>query len=161
MLCGSNIKQLPIEIEQLTYLHLLDLHYCIKLEVIPTNVISNMKMLEELYMNNSFNQWEVDEKSNQSIERSNARLSELGPFVTLDHVTSHIPNAKILPKALLFERLIRYEIEIGANWEWDDDSLINEFEFSNKLKLDLDRSFQLEDGIKILLKICEYFVLRF
>lgn len=68
MLCGSNIKQFPIEIGQLTYLHLLDLHYCIKLEVIPTNVISNMKMLEDLYMNNSFNQWQVDEESNQRVE---------------------------------------------------------------------------------------------
>ena len=156
MIYESNIKQLPIEIGQLTYLQLLDLKDCTKLEVIPTNVISNMKMLEELYMNNSFDQWQVDGESNQSIERSNARVSELDHLSRLTTLCIHIPNAKILPKALLFERLVRYKILIGANWGWDDDSFINEFEFSRKLKLDLDRSFQLEDGIKILLKNCEY-----
>ena len=152
----SNIKQLPIEIGQLTYLQLLDLKDCTKLEVIPTNVISNMKMLEELYMNNSFNQWQVDGESNQSIERSNVRVSELDHLSHLTTLCIHIPNAKILPKALLFERLVRYEILIGANWDWDHASFFNEFEFSRKLKLDLDRSLRLEDGVKILLKNCEY-----
>ncbi|KAL0005763.1 hypothetical protein SO802_013324 [Lithocarpus litseifolius] len=156
MIYYSNIKQLPIEIGQLTCLQLLDFKDCTKLEVIPTNVISNMKMLEELYMNNSFNQWQVDGESNQSIVRSNARVSELDHMSRLTTLCIHIPNAKILPKALLFERLVRYEILIGANWDWDDDSFINEFEFSRKLKLDLDRSFQLDDGVKILLKNCEY-----
>jgi hypothetical protein len=49
-LSGSKIRQLPKEIEQLTDLKLLDLTNCSQLEVIPPNVLSNLKKLEELYM---------------------------------------------------------------------------------------------------------------
>nr|POE99974.1 disease resistance protein [Quercus suber] len=112
VLLKSEIKQLPMGIRQLTHLQLLDLRKCTKLEAIPSNVLSNLKILEEIHMNRSFNQWQ----------------------------------------------LVRYEILIGPDWDWDSNSHV-EFEISRRLKIDLDRSFQEEDGIKILLKSCEYLTL--
>ena len=152
VLNNSEIKQLPMEIRQLTCLQLLDLRRCTKLEAIPSNVLSNLRNLEEIHMNRSFNQWQVD---GEITERSNARVSELDHLSQLTILCIHIPNPKILPKALLFDRLVRYEILIGPNWDWDWNSKV-EFEISRTLKIDLDRSFQEEDGVKILLKSCEY-----
>ena len=153
-LSGSNIKQFPMEIRQLTRLQLLNLNYCTELKVIPSNVFSDLRGLEELYMNRSFNQWHVD---GEITERNNTRVSELDHMPLLTTLYIHIPNPKILLKVLLFEKLKRYEILIGnySYWDWcwyyDD-----EFEISRKLKLQLDRGLQIEDGIKVLLKSCEY-----
>nr|XP_023920783.1 disease resistance protein At4g27190-like [Quercus suber] len=148
VLVGSKIKQLPMGIRQLTQLQLLDLRRCTKLEAIPSNVLSNLKKLEEIHMNHSFNQWQVD---GEITERSNARVSELDHLSQLTTLL-HIPNPKILPKALLFDKLVKYEILIGPEWNWYGNV---EFEISKTLKIDLDRNFQEEDGIKILLKSCE------
>ena len=91
-------------------------------------------------------------------ERSNARVSELDHLLHLTTLCIHIPNPNILPNALLFDKLVRYEILIGPNWDWDS-NCHGEFEISRTLKIDLDRSLQEEDGIKILLKGCEYLTL--
>ncbi|XP_075649597.1 uncharacterized protein LOC142620043 [Castanea sativa] len=155
VLVDSKIKQLPIGIRQLTHLELLDLRRCTKLEAIPSNILSNLKNLEEIHMNQSFNQWQV---GGEITERSNARVSELDHLLHLTTLCIHIPNLNILPNALLFDKLVRYEILIGPNWDWDSNSRV-EFEISRTLKIDLDRSFQEEDGIKILLKGCEYLTL--
>ncbi|KAM3693700.1 hypothetical protein ACJW31_07G003400 [Castanea mollissima] len=157
-LSGSNIKQLPIEIGQLTHLQLLDLKRCTRLQVIPPNVLSNLKRLEELFMKSSFNKWQVD---GESMERNNTRVSELDYLSLLTTLCIHIPNAKILPKASLFEKLERYDILIGNDWDghwfWEREiDSIDEFKFSKMVKLELDRRFQAEDGIIILLKRCEY-----
>ncbi|KAM3693697.1 hypothetical protein ACJW31_07G003100 [Castanea mollissima] len=157
-LSGSNIKQLPIEIGQLTHLQLLDLKRCTRLQVIPPNVLSNLKRLEELYMKSSFNKWQVD---GESTERNNTRVSELEYLSHLTTLCIHIPNAKILPKASLFEKLERYDILIGNDWDghwfWEREiDSVDEFKFSKMVKLELDRRFQAEDGIIILLKRCEY-----
>uniref|UniRef100_A0A2N9I207 Uncharacterized protein n=1 Tax=Fagus sylvatica TaxID=28930 RepID=A0A2N9I207_FAGSY len=156
---STSIKKLPVEIGQLTHLQLLDLKGCNQLEVIPSNMLSNLKRLEELYMNGSFNQWHVD---GESTERSNARVLELDHLPLLTTLCIHIPNAKILPNASLFEKLERYKLLIGSDWDWNDDSDQNEDEFkiSKKLKIELDRNFQSEGGIKILLKSCEYLDLQ-
>ena len=64
-LIASNIEELPKEIGQLTDLQLLNLSYCEYLKVIPPNVISNLKWLEELYMEDSFNQLEVERQGSE------------------------------------------------------------------------------------------------
>ncbi|KAM3731329.1 hypothetical protein ACB098_12G154700 [Castanea mollissima] len=155
VLVDSKIKQLPIGIRQLTHLQLLDLRRCTELEAIPSNALSNLKNLEEIHMNQSFNQWQV---GGEITERSNARVSELDHLLHLTTLSIHIPNPNILPNALLFDKLVRYEILIGPNWDWDSNSRV-EFEISRTLKIDLDRSFQEDDGVKILLKGCEYLTL--
>ncbi|KAM4110287.1 hypothetical protein ACB094_03G183600 [Castanea mollissima] len=148
-LSDSNIKQLPMEIRQLTHLQLLDLNYCTELEVIPSNVFSDLRGLEELYLERSFNRWHID---GEITERSNTRVSELDYLPLLTTLYINIPNPKVLPKALLFEKLKRYEILIGRCPYWYSYS---DTEISRTLKLQLDRGLQIEDGIKVLLKSCE------
>lgn len=57
---GSNIEEFPREIGQLTRLRLLNLAYCNLLKVIPSNVLSSLSRLEELYMGYTFVEWEMD-----------------------------------------------------------------------------------------------------
>ncbi|XP_075658235.1 disease resistance protein At4g27190-like [Castanea sativa] len=151
----SNIKQLPMEIRQLTHLQLLDLNYCTELEVIPSNVFSDLRGLEELYLERSFNRWHID---GEITERSNTRVSELDYLPLLTTLYINIPNPKVLPKALLFEKLKRYEILIGRcpYWYSYSNSEYYKSEISRTLILQLDRGLQIEDGIKVLLKSCEY-----
>jgi hypothetical protein len=100
---------LPREIGLLSRLRLLDLSNCSKLEVIPPNVLSSLVALEELYMGNSFVQWEAEGLNNASL----AELKHLSHLTTLE---IQIPNASNLPKDLSFEKLERYVISIGDEW---------------------------------------------
>ena len=145
-LSGSDIKQLPKDIGNLTRLQLLDLGNCSKLQLIPPDVLSKLKRLNELYIENSFNQWEVE---GRNMEESKARVSELDHLCNLTTLTIHIPNARILPNGLYFNNLVGYKILIGENLDWTSESKIS------TLKINFDRSIQLGDGIKTLLKKCE------
>lgn len=74
-LCNSDIVHLPGKIGELTRLRLLDLNSCSQLKVIAPNVIFRLTRLEELYVGNSFIQWEDEGLNNH--RRSNASLVEL------------------------------------------------------------------------------------
>ncbi|THG10314.1 hypothetical protein TEA_016674 [Camellia sinensis var. sinensis] len=115
---GSDIKALPSEIGQLTQLRLLDLRDCYKLSKIPQGVISNLSRLEELYISDSFEQWE-DATANK--ERSNVSLDELRKLTQLTTLHIHIPNAMLLPKDICFEKLIRFIISTGERFYYFDD----------------------------------------
>ncbi|XP_035548755.1 uncharacterized protein LOC118349228 [Juglans regia] len=147
-LVKSNISKLPREIGSLVRLMLFDLSKCSKLEVIPPNVLSSLVELEELYMENSFVQWEAEglitERSN------NANLAELKYLLRLTTLEIHIRDACMLPKDLRFGKLERYNILIGDVWDWSD-----KHECSRTLKLKLKTSFQSEVGIKMLLNRTE------
>jgi hypothetical protein len=73
-----------------------------QLEVIPPNVLSNLKKLEELYMKRSFNQWEIEE---QYMERRNARISDLDHLSTLDHLTNKNSKCQDFVKILVFREV--------------------------------------------------------
>ncbi|KAK7848987.1 disease resistance protein At4g27190-like [Quercus suber] len=148
-LIHSEFKELPREIGFLTHLRMLDLSECKKLQVIPANVLSCLIQLEELFVGNSFTQWEVEGLNNE--RASLAELKHLSQLTTLE---VHIPNANLLPKDLLFKKLIRYKIVIGDVWDWYD-----KHENSRILKLKLHTSFQLERGIKMLLNGIEDLIL--
>lgn len=95
-------------------------------------------------MRNNFVKWEAEGLNNASL----AKLKHLTHLMTLE---IHIPDVSNLPKDLLFDKLERYLIFVGDVWNWSDglgDS-------SKTLKLKLNTSFQLEFGIKILLKRAE------
>ena len=139
-LLDSNVEQLPREIGQLTHLRMLDLRNCTELKVIPPNVLSCLIQLEELYVSNSFTQWDVEELNNER-----ASLAELKHLSRLTTLEVHIPDANMLPKDLLFEKLQRYKIFVGDVWDWSD-----KHENSRALKLKLNTSFHLERGIKML-----------
>ncbi|KAE8125072.1 hypothetical protein FH972_019909 [Carpinus fangiana] len=146
-LLGSHISKLPREIGLLTRLRLLDLSDCSKLKVIPPNVLSSLVELEELYMGNSFVQWEVEGLNN---ERNNANLAELKHLCHLTTLEIHIRDASSLPKDLLFEKLERYTIFVGDVWDWSDKRRT-----SRTLKLKMNTSFHSRIGIKMLLKETE------
>ncbi|GKV47767.1 hypothetical protein SLEP1_g54633 [Rubroshorea leprosula] len=80
---SSDIKELPREIRELTLLKLLDLSNCSQLKIIPPCVLANMSGLEELYLGNSFDGWEVEENENQR-NASIAELKDLKDLTTLE-----------------------------------------------------------------------------
>ncbi|KAL5743204.1 hypothetical protein ACOSP7_029936 [Xanthoceras sorbifolium] len=142
---GSDIEQLPSDIRQLTRLRFLDLRSCSKLKVISPNVISSLTRLEELYVGNSFVQWDVEGGSNASL----SELKQLSLLTTLD---IRVLDTRIMPQDLLvFEKLERYRIIIGDVWKSRD-----KFESSRMLKLQLNNgNIYLGSGIKILLNRTE------
>ncbi|KAG7968680.1 hypothetical protein I3843_08G166300 [Carya illinoinensis] len=153
-LARSDISNLPREIESLTRLQLLDLSYCFRLRVIPPNVLSSLVDLEELYMRKIKVEWEVEGPSNEGKNASLAELKKLSHLTTLE---IDILNANNLPANLFSEKLERYKICIGDTWPWE--TLFKEEAFSIMLKLKLNMSFQLDFGIKMLLKRTEYLYL--
>ncbi|KAG7968620.1 hypothetical protein I3843_08G164300 [Carya illinoinensis] len=145
-LARSDISNLPREIGSLTRLRLLDLSNCSKLRVIPPNVLSSFVNLEELYMRKTYVQWEVEGPSNEGKNASLAELKKLSHLITLE---IHIRNGMKLPKDLFSKKLERYKIRIGDIMPWET---FNGATFSRTLKLKLNGSFQLDSGIKMLLK---------
>ncbi|KAG4123418.1 hypothetical protein ERO13_D11G325233v2 [Gossypium hirsutum] len=149
---GSEIEMLPEEIGQLTKLKWLGLIDCSKLKRIPPGVFCKLSRLEELYMSNSFNEWEA---KGQSSQQSNFSLAELKALSCLTSLEIHIPNANIIPKDFSFEKLQRYIIFIGeaSHWDWN---WVWVRENSRTLKLSLQTSISfLNNGVKVLLKKAE------
>ncbi|KAI4313411.1 hypothetical protein L6164_026395 [Bauhinia variegata] len=144
----SDIKQLPEELGQLTQLQLLDLTACSQLKLIPPNTLSSLKKLEELYMADSFVNWDVIDPMDQ--QQSNASVAELDNLPLLTTLVVHIPDERMLPKVLTFERLQKYKILIGNVWDWS-----SETETSRILKLWLSTSIHLRDDVKRLLDTVE------
>ncbi|TYI58607.1 hypothetical protein E1A91_D11G372100v1 [Gossypium mustelinum] len=150
----SNIEMLPEEIGQLTKLKWLGLTDCSQLKRIPPGVFCKLSRLEELYMANSFKEWEAEGHSSQ---QSNSSLVELKALSCLIALEIYIPNAKIIPEDFSFEKLQRYIIFIGeaSNSEWDWNwSRVRDY--SRTLKLSLQTSIRfLNNGVKVLLKKAE------
>ncbi|GKV40999.1 hypothetical protein SLEP1_g48581 [Rubroshorea leprosula] len=77
-LVGCDIEELPRETVQLAKLKLLNLSDCTKLKDIPPGILKSLSQLEELYLGNSFDQWEDIEKHDK---RRNASLDELTQLI--------------------------------------------------------------------------------
>ncbi|XP_048135276.1 probable disease resistance protein At4g27220 [Rhodamnia argentea] len=125
---NSDIQQLPKEIGQLTELRLLDLDYCLKLQIIEPGVLGRLTKLEELYMKDSFDQWSAGEQT----PATNAGLIELNNMKNLRTLHVSIRNPSALPRDLDVEKLTEYKIRIGDARCWRD------YEGSRMLELVLD-----------------------
>ena len=137
----SNIKHLPRQIGQLTELRMLDLSDCFELEVIPPNILSNLSMLEELCMGNSFHHWATEGEDNAS-------LVELDHLPHLTNLDIHVLDSHVMSKGMLSKRLERFRIFIGDVWDWD-----GVYQSLRTLKLRLNTSASnLEHGVLMLLK---------
>ncbi|XP_065867352.1 uncharacterized protein [Euphorbia lathyris] len=137
----SKIGELPREIGQLTQLKLLDLRRCSRLQVIPANVLSKLCLLEELYMLKSFDRWDT---------KGNVSLMELENLSHLSTLEIQIGNPKLIPKGCRFFDglgLRSYKISVGDGWDWD-----GRYGTSRTLKLKLEFSIHLMDGIEVLLR---------
>ncbi|KAJ0099042.1 hypothetical protein Patl1_21956 [Pistacia atlantica] len=148
---NSDIEQLPSEIGQLTRLKLLDLSKCLKLKVIAPNVISSLSQLEELYVGNSFVQWEADGANSQG-RRRNASLRELKRLSNLRALHLHIQDVQVMPRDMFFGKLNSYKIFIGDKWNW---SSKYDLSTSRTLKLKINANNYLGHGVRTLLKMTE------
>ncbi|XP_028759119.1 probable disease resistance protein At4g27220 [Neltuma alba] len=101
-LLGSKFELLPSEFTQLSKLQLFDISLCSKLKVIPSNVISKLNNLEELYMGKTFIQWGVQRKTNHD---EIATLAELESLQQLRSLDMHIEDITTLPSSLDFDKL--------------------------------------------------------
>ncbi|XP_058092913.1 disease resistance protein At4g27190-like [Magnolia sinica] len=95
-LSKTNIKELPEEMGRLSHLKLLDLTDTASLKRIPPKVISKLRCLEELYMENSFSEWEIEGKG----DGSNARLAELESLNRLTTLYIHVRNTECLSQEI-------------------------------------------------------------
>ncbi|GMI78827.1 hypothetical protein HRI_001552000 [Hibiscus trionum] len=154
-LAHSSIKALPKETAQLSRLKLLDLSSCFNLIIIPPDVLSRLSKLEELYMDESFAEWEDADVVGK--ERRNASLEELNNLHHLTTLYADINDAQMIPKHWSIKTLDKFRIFIGDDHvrEWSPkhgDSRI--------LKLKLDRNINLGGGVKMLLRKAEYLYLE-
>ena len=138
---GSEIKQLPREIGNLSHLKLLDLSQCSALQHIPPGLLSSLSRLEELYMGNVSVNWEPTEGNK---EGANTSLAELRSFSdSLMVLRLHIINIKLLPKDLHFKnQMIKFQIyackEPFMHWSLTIDSTFwnrTRYIFKNSLAL--------------------------
>ncbi|KDO35923.1 hypothetical protein CISIN_1g048752mg, partial [Citrus sinensis] len=147
---GSDIKQLPIEVGQLTWLTLLDLRECRKLEVIPPNVLSNLSHLEELCISRrSFQKWEVEVEG-----AKNASLEELKHLPNLTSLELDIHDVNTLPRGLFLEKLGKYRIRIG-DWYWESTNI-----WRSEFRLRLNNKICLKDWLIVQLQGIEDLELR-
>ncbi|XP_022747894.1 probable disease resistance protein At4g27220 [Durio zibethinus] len=144
---ASEIAELPSQIGQLIKLKLLDLSYCYNLKVIPPNVLSSLSRLEELYLYESFDRWEVEGHEKKRTNASPIELQHLSHLTTLE---VHIPIVQAMPKELFSEKLERYRIFIGEKlWCYESKK-------SRELRLMLNKRIHLDDsGVKTLLRKTE------
>ncbi|KAK3441824.1 hypothetical protein EUGRSUZ_B02103, partial [Eucalyptus grandis] len=126
---GSTIFRLPKEIGSLTELRFLDLTWCERLRVIEPVVLGSLVNLEELYMEDSFDQW----ASEDDALPSNASVAELKNMKKLRTLHIAIPRSANLSGDLPFGKLNKHKIQIGDIWDWS-----GEYEQSRTLKLKLD-----------------------
>ncbi|XP_044463350.1 uncharacterized protein LOC123194258 [Mangifera indica] len=147
VLLSCDFEQLPERFKQLTGLKYLQLSDCPKLKVIPPNVIASLSRLEELYIYNSFDQWEVE-------GQNNARLAELKQLPQLNSLWINIPNVQMIQQDFIPVNLQKYKVQIGDEWDW-----CYEYETSRTLKLKFNGSLHMRHGIEILMEKAKYLYL--
>ncbi|KAF6143631.1 hypothetical protein GIB67_012430 [Kingdonia uniflora] len=105
------ISILPEEIRGLTNLKMLDLLDIWNLKCIPSNVISRLSSLEELYMRQSFRKWEIEGTGD------NASLAEVASLTNLSSLYLDVDNAKWLSTDIgpchHWEKLEKFNIRVG------------------------------------------------
>ncbi|KAK2400439.1 hypothetical protein QL285_050141 [Trifolium repens] len=142
----SSMTKFPREVGRLTQLRMLDLSNS-GIEVLPSNIISSLINLEELYMGNTSINWK---DVNSTVQNGNASIAELQKLPKLTALELQIRETWMLPRdmQLMFEKLNFFKIAIGDVWEWagiKDGTL-------KTLMLKLGTNIHLEHGIKALIK---------
>ncbi|XP_028944148.2 probable disease resistance protein At4g27220 [Malus domestica] len=112
--CRS-MHELPREIGRLKQLRLLDTTNCRKLKVIPHGIFSSLCRLEELYMLDSFGEWEIGTGRE---EKGMASISEV--MSLSDHLkvlAIEIPSViHLLPKDIVLKSpTIKFYIHLGCD----------------------------------------------
>ncbi|XP_077243586.1 putative disease resistance protein At4g27220 isoform X2 [Tasmannia lanceolata] len=149
----TGIEELPIEIGDLPNLKLLDLTDTWRLERVPPNVIS--KSLEELYMRNSFNMWEVKgssgDGSNASFDEVVASLSRL----TVLYID--VADLKCISSDFSgpWGNLTKFGMRVSDDWEF----IVCRLDFGNYMEIKI-MSYPICKWVKVLLGRSEEIVLE-
>ncbi|KAF7147946.1 hypothetical protein RHSIM_Rhsim03G0035100 [Rhododendron simsii] len=114
---NSRMEKLPEEIGELVNLRLLDLTGNELLKRIPSNVISRLVDLEELYVGSEFKDWEGEGKEE---EGRNANLRELEFLSNLNTLEIGIRSKELIPKVRIFSKLKIYKVNIDYIVQGDD-----------------------------------------
>ncbi|XP_068338079.1 probable disease resistance protein At4g27220 [Pyrus communis] len=110
----SGIEELPEEIGHLTNLRMLDLTMSTYIAVIPSNVISRLSKLEELYMQLSFADW--GKKVEGEDDKTNASFDELICLPYLNSLKVDISDAECLPENVgFFRNWVNFDICISRD----------------------------------------------
>ncbi|XP_059658661.1 uncharacterized protein LOC132304984 [Cornus florida] len=131
-----DLKEVAVEVGQLTNLQWLDLSRCRQLKIVPSGVIESLFKIEELYIPHDFGEWGFE---------GNARLDELNSLKGLTTLQIHIGDGMLLPNELCFKSLNRFKISVGRTkgFGYDEEDL-----GARMLKLD-DISIRKEFNILI------------
>ncbi|KDO38605.1 hypothetical protein CISIN_1g005708mg [Citrus sinensis] len=143
-LSESDVSEIPVSFGRLGHLRLLDLTDCVHLELIPRDVLSSLRKLEELYMSHSFCHWQFESEEDA---RSNAKFIELGALSRLTSLHIDIPKGKIMPSDMSFQNLTSFSIKIG---DLEEDPLSDFIElFLEKFNKRCSRAMGLSQDMRI------------
>nr|XP_008349585.2 probable disease resistance protein At4g27220 [Malus domestica] len=149
--CDS-MRELPREIGRLKQLRLLDTTNCEELEVIPHGIFSSLCRLEELYMVNSFNEWEIgrgrEEKGMASISEVMSLSDHLKVLAIEIPSVIHLLTKDIVLKSPTIRFLIRCATWVGHFSE------MSTYAFENCLEISESDARELEESqaVRLLLK---------
>ncbi|KAM5549370.1 disease resistance protein [Rosa sericea] len=108
----SDLEELPDEIGNLTKLRMLDLSGSGSIKRIPSNLISRLSRLEELYMRGSFKDW--GSKVEREGEETNVGFDELICLSYLNILEVDAMDAKCWPKDVSFNpNWVKFDIRVG------------------------------------------------
>ncbi|KAI5317708.1 hypothetical protein L3X38_037415 [Prunus dulcis] len=163
-----NMLELPREIGLLKHLRLLDITGCNSLQKIPHGLLSSLSSLEELYMENSFEEWEQS-----AAESEDKRMASLVEVMSLSNhlkvLVIVIPDFNFFPKDfyLTIQTTIRFHISIkgvhGDSSTWSTRSTRTGcYAFENKLDIvSSDATAFMEiQTVRLLFKKCEDLILH-
>ena len=119
-----------------------------EVKVIPWNILSSLSRLECLDMKGCSNsQWAEVEGDHSN---ANACLSDLNHLSCLTTLSITIPDAKLLPKGILFDNLTRYAILIINSWGFRTNKALMLHNLNRGL--DFELMFSELSGTKFLLR---------
>ncbi|KAA8523696.1 hypothetical protein F0562_010119 [Nyssa sinensis] len=148
ILRGSRLEQLPKGLEKMTNLKLLDLSDNSYLQGIPSNVISKLSQLEELYIGNSFGDWEIEGDGSQN----KANFSDVAALARLTVLHIQVKNAKCLSINFdgRWEKLQKFRICVSN--DYSDITSAKSMHLKNL-------SYPIANWVKLLLEKAEHLVL--
>ncbi|XP_077214014.1 putative disease resistance protein At4g27220 [Tasmannia lanceolata] len=139
------VKELPIEIGQLSNLKVLDLRWCHALTMVAPNVISRLTKLEELYMGDSFNEWEVRGSSGGGSKASFDEVASLARLTVLQIDVEDV-NCLSLEVPGPWEKLKKFRIRV-----WYRRSFMSDYDKCTSINI----SYPLSKWVKLLLERSE------
>ncbi|TQD93997.1 hypothetical protein C1H46_020422 [Malus baccata] len=157
--CDS-LHELPREIGQLKQLRLLDTTNCEFLRVIPHGIFSSLCRLEELYMLNSFDRWELATGGEDKGMASIAEVMSLSDHLKV--LAIEIPSViHLLPKDIVLKSLtIRFNIFMAGSWYRIDRELSCAFEKKLVIRTGDARELMESQAVGLLLKKSEDLILE-